>query len=114
MSGCHTRVPRASSGQILSSGWSDFNSMAETASNSSTSSIPLWQTAVESPPRPEPLSYVPDSGPPDKLGAILQHLKHLAEEIEEVKKSQRQGQMGESGHLFSPHRRGYVPPTSDV
>ena len=53
-------------------GQTAVNSMAETASNSSTSSIPLGQTAVESPPRPESLPHVPNSGPPDKLDAILQ------------------------------------------
>ena len=90
------------------------NNMAETASNSSTSSIPLGQTAVESPPRPESLSHVPNVGPPDKLDAILQHLKHLDEEIKEVKKSQQQGHMGESGQPSSPPRQGHVPPTSQT
>ena len=86
------------------------NNMAETASNSSTSSIPLGQTAVESPPRSEMISHVPNAGPPDKLDAILQHLKHLDEKIKEVKKSQQQGHTGESGQPSSPPRAGYVPP----
>ena len=86
------------------------SNMAETASNSSTPSIPLGQTAVESPPRPESLSHVANVGPPDKLDAILQHLKHLDEEIKAVKKSQQKGHTGESGQLSSPPRQGYVPP----
>ena len=60
------------------------NNMAETASNSSTSSIPLGQTAVESPPRSEILSHVPNAGPPDKLDAILQHLNLKDQGSEEV------------------------------
>ena len=71
--------------------------MVETISNSSTSSIPLGQTAVESPPSPESLSHVLNAGPPDKLDAILKHLKHLDEEIKGVEKSQQQGHTGESG-----------------
>ena len=90
------------------------NNMAETASNSSTSSIPLGQTAVESPPKPESLPHVPNAGPPDKLDAILQHLKHLDEEIKEVKKSQQQGRMGEAGQPSSPPRQGYVPPSRQM
>ena len=86
------------------------NNMAETASNSSTSFIPLAQTTVESPPRPKSLSHVSNAGPPGKLDAILQHLKHLDEEIKEVKKSQQQGHTGESGQPSSPPRQGYVPP----
>ena len=86
------------------------NNMAETASNSSTSSIPLGQTTVESPPRSDILSHVPNAGPPDKLDAILQHLKHLDEEIKEVKKSQQQEHTGESGQPSSPPRERYVPP----
>ena len=90
------------------------NNMAETASNSSTSSIPLGQTAVESPSRPESLAHIPNAGPPDKLDAILQHLKHLDEEIKEVKKSQQQGHMGESGQPSSLPRQGYVPPSHQM
>ena len=84
-------------------GQNSGNSVAETDSNSSTSSIPH-------PSRPKPLPHSPSSGLPDKLDAILQHLKHLVEGIKEVKKSLQQGQMGESGHLSSPPRQGYVPP----
>ena len=84
--------------------------MAETASNSSTSSIPLGQTAVESPPRPQSLANGPDDNPPDKLDAILQHLKHLDEELKKVKKSQQQGHSDDVGQSSSPPRQGYVPP----
>ena len=87
-------------------GQTAVNAMGKTASNSSSSSIPLGQIAVESPPRPVSSPHVPNSGPPDKLEAILQHLKHLDEEIKEVKKSEWQEQMGESGHPSSPPRLG--------
>ena len=84
--------------------------MAETTSNSSTSSIPLGQTAVESPPRPQSLANGPDDNPPDKLDVILQHLKHLDEELKKVKKSQQQGHSDDVGQSSSPPRQGYVPP----
>ena len=74
----------------------------------------MGQTAVESHPRPESLAHVPNAGPPDKLDAILQHLKHLDEEIKEVKKSQQQGHMEESGQPSSPPRQGYVPPSRQM